>query len=996
MSFAHLQITDGTTANTVNLLRGPFYVSDYQQGVPQYKNGGVFIDSPLSAGRRLAFSTFANPTDRIDIMLKEDSGDEADTQLTKLMQLFEMAADYWKTNGRTDPVWLEMRGADHTSIKYARIMIGTLQGLDNPFSNPYLQDGGCTVIESELILLIERENWRAVAPGSVESLSAVNNSHQQNIVFDQSFEVFYPNDAGGGGVWSWDIATGVTPSTDIVYDGLKSAKVVSTGSTVRAYQDISELDSSASITITVMAYVTSGTAQLQIYDYGGLSNGVSDSTTTTEQWVQLSVTKSIPSTGIRIAVEATGTSTVRFDDIKAFITYAPDTGDTTNAVRLANGRGEVQATHIFTFNSPSTYSSNLLWDTLPYNLLPSSPGVGDGIYIGSSQHQFGGGPFGNFSINLSDTKDLVLDWEYYSTTGWANLDVSDPSEGFSIAGEHTIGWSIARNWDTVAVDGVTGYWVRAIITSGGSGTNATQQSYHPYVASNNYLEITGSNIIGNYDPPARLTINSESLPVNSVLTEQVTVGTDDGDWDTAAGPPGNLGNSTVQMGQDQAILLRFSAVDIPKGAIIKKVLMWATSAGGSSGGTAIYKLAIESVDDAAVLTAGENPESGRTFDIDTENTFEIARDWWVNWSGRQLSPFGYIVPMLQAVVDRDGWASGQAMCFRIQDQTVSSTHYRTFAMYENTSTAWGLRVEYLDPETFTSEVIIGARSTNRGSDFRSCINFSPYQADGVSVSVGTDAAFSSLIGKSSLGGPSTGLGYGTDLPQFVINVNPLSTRPGAMIDRARVVIAPPISASYSGKFRVFVRAMHTTGISSTTPTLFRLRVEVGGGSFSSRISGFATSRYPELIDLGTVTIPNISTDTGEQIVFAIQAGRPDTTNYQLLDLILIPSDEWICEVRSPGGAVGVLDGTKSLVIDGVEAINGLSAELSTGRGKVRWATSGSELKLKRGNTIRFWMITSSDISTNAEDNAIQRASFSNFVHSMSVGYVREYLIGPGG
>jgi hypothetical protein len=985
MSLAHLAITDGTTAGTVNLIRGPFYLSDYQPGVPKYKGGGVFIDSPLATGRRLAYSVFENATDRFDIMLKEDSGDDADDELNVIVTLFEKAARHWKTNGRTDPVWLELRGPEHTSIKYGKIVVGSVEGLDNPFANPYLQ-GGCSVLESELILLVERQNWKPVKPGEVEALPIVDNEYQLNLPSDPSLDGYNVETA-----WAELGSPDSTErSSNQVYDGTHSVRIIDTGSNDGIYQDVDEIDPASTATVTAWAYVNSGTARLQIYDGGGTSNGVSDSTTTTGEWVQLSVDKNVPGSGeIRIALEAVGSDAdIYVDHVEVFKTFGPGASDSSSKVYFSNGRSEAHITHVIRFDQPSTYSSNLLEDALPYNLL-SSPTTGDIIYFGSTTGHAGGGPFGNVVVNLSSTTDATIVWEYYNGS-WTALNPSDGSDEFSVSGRSVTGYPVPADWEANNPGmGVTGYWIRARVSAVAGGGSVAQATFHPYTVAENYVEIDSANLTGDYDPTIRLSLLTESTPVNEAAFEYLTTGAGaadggDGDSDDAGAGTLVLTNATVNMGQDSTILFRFDDVDVPNGARIKSARIHATSAGGTADGEANYSLHLENVDDSALLTAGETP-SARTF-LAESVLWSIDAATWATYTGAAFwAP--EVTSMVQDVVDRSGWASGNAMTFMLTDQAVASTKYRTFSMYENNALSWHLEVIYVDVESYTSNLIIGARSTNRGADFQSCINLAPFSTNGISVGIGENCRWIEGVSASALGGPLVAF-------NTIIDVS-VSGEDGSLKDRAIVSIPPQVSLSYSGRYRAFVRVSHAGPVDPTSPTSIRLRTSVGGESRFSQVSAAATLQYPELVDLGFISIPEISSVGSERIEIAVQTTRGTSLIHYLYDLVLIPSDEWICEVIAPSSADGVLDSGRTLVIDGIDATSGLRAEMATNIGKVRWAVSGTPARLERNNTVRLWAVSSSDLNIDAGGLSASSASFNNFVHSMQISYVREFLIGRG-
>jgi len=990
MSNAHLRITNGGTGagDFVDLIRGPFYLISSAPGMPAYKGGGVFIDSPLSSGRRIAYSVFDNPVDRYDLMLKSSSGDSSDDKLAVLLRLLEQAASHWKTNGRVSPVWIESRGPQHTNIQYARIVAGSIQGLANKFAQPYLQSG-CVVIENELILLLERRNWKSVAPGSVESLSAQENEYNLNVVRDGSLDNYRKTE-----FWALLGSPDSTARSKAqVYSGEYSVHIIDTGSNGGIYQDVSELEVGSSVIVRAMAYVYSGTARLQIYDGGGTSNGVTNTTAVADQWVELSVTKTVPGSGsIRIALEAVGSSADIFvDDVSVYKTFGKAGGGTTDKVYFSNGRGDSHITHIFVLDQPSTYSSNLLETSLPYNLLPSTPVAGDILYLGSTDGHAGGGLFGNVVINLTSTAtDITLVWEYRSGGAWVAFGMADPSDEFSISGEHVIGFSVPKEAQMYSVNSVSAMWIRARVTAVGTAGTVTQATFHPYAVTQPYVEIDGANVTGDSDPEVRLTIQTESSPVNDASRNYLVSGDDDGDLDSAGAATLTLTNTTVNMGQDHTICVRFDNVAVPQGAKITRATLQAVSGGGTSDGNAVYGIYIEKADDAAAFSGGEAALSTRTWS--TEKVLWPTDPYWWNLFTGYAHDAPPIEELVQLVVDRAGWASGNAIAIQVSDDVVASAKYRTFSMYEDTgglfgdgTLNWKLDVEYIDTEGYTSEMIIGARSTNRGADFQSNINLSPRQTNAITVEATQNSQFSPAW--SSLGGPLFGLDE--------LTIYASDSSGGTLVDRAIVTIPRPISASYSGKFRAFVRVVSSALVTTPDPISLRLRLEVGGQSTYGPANAIATLEFPELVDMGTVVIPELSSSDGDTIVVAIQASRGTSLIFQLTDLILIPSDEWIAEVRSPKNVRGVLESGRSLVINSIDTTSGLETELVFGPSRIKWSSSGPPLQLGVGNTIRLWAVSSTDQGIEPGGQASQRASFSNFVHSMQLAYIREFIIGRG-
>ena len=109
--------------------------------------------------------------------------------------------------------------------------------------------------------------------------------------------------------------------------------------------------------------------------------------------------------------------------------------------------------------------------------------------------------------------------------------------------------------------------------------------------------------------------------------------------------------------------LRFAGITLPQGASITSAFIDLTRQGNSTG-PVITTIVGQAIDDAAPLT-GFNTN---TPDISSRTPTNAAVDWDVqNFSGGNPFSSPDIKTIVQEIVDRPGWASGQAMFFRFQD-----------------------------------------------------------------------------------------------------------------------------------------------------------------------------------------------------------------------------------------------------------------------------------------------------------------------------------------
>lgn len=155
----------------------------------------------------------------------------------------------------------------------------------------------------------------------------------------------------------------------------------------------------------------------------------------------------------------------------------------------------------------------------PQDLLPAVPVANDAIYFGNdSTITFNDmGPFSSLVFDLiplttTDVYDMI--WEYYDGGNWIPLIVTDNTniEGpFSNEGVNSVHWEQPSDWATVAVDGVTGYWVRCRLNSlDGAITSPQQQNRDIYSILSASFDINDENVGGDIPALARYKILNQS------------------------------------------------------------------------------------------------------------------------------------------------------------------------------------------------------------------------------------------------------------------------------------------------------------------------------------------------------------------------------------------------------------------------------------------------------------------------------------------------------
>ncbi len=182
-------------------------------------------------------------------------------------------------------------------------------------------------------------------------------------------------------------------------------------------------------------------------------------------------------------------------------------------------------THIYLFDDSAGTYTLVYPDAAPvlHNLFPpdlSAPSLDDCTYFGietaTAAHP---GPFYGLWFNIAtpfEGTEYVLEWEYWNGAAWTAItNVVDSGEGFQHVGVTTVVWGgfPMAGWVENAVNGKTGWWVRArpVLSPGGTVvTLPTQQIRNVHTLRAPYLEIDSSAVPGDLTALARLRLTNIS------------------------------------------------------------------------------------------------------------------------------------------------------------------------------------------------------------------------------------------------------------------------------------------------------------------------------------------------------------------------------------------------------------------------------------------------------------------------------------------------------
>lgn len=154
-----------------------FHLITYQTGLAGYKDGGVFADSKISAGRRPVYRQEMNEIDTVKFGIYGSTPDAVAVSLQNLLREVDNAFDYWTPGSSiATPVYMFKRLSTETNGRYAWIYRMELSDIPDLYRGEF-QTGisvngtiyACGL--SNLTLTIERSKWLSHAPASSQSIS---------------------------------------------------------------------------------------------------------------------------------------------------------------------------------------------------------------------------------------------------------------------------------------------------------------------------------------------------------------------------------------------------------------------------------------------------------------------------------------------------------------------------------------------------------------------------------------------------------------------------------------------------------------------------------------------------------------------------------------------------------------------------------------------------------------------------------------------------------
>ncbi len=618
MAYSLLRITDGTTNISLLETEAGFLLSDWMPSISPFKGGGVWQSSPLVDGRRLAMRNFDNGIETMDLVVSGGDQDTVIGHIQRLTEMLEKAVAYWTASWQTEPVWIEARGARETNTRYAVIKSYTLEGLNNPFSQPFF--GECRSAMKELTLIVERDHWLDHEPGTEVCVplstthDIVDTSAVTTVDFDELADTddLYVEYYAGFNWWimGTDQArnrVGYVIAVDPLWleSGLRFPNVTIDRGTIitNAYLIVEEQitgygDDTTDCDMTIFgekvadadpwdvnyfarrlnrttseghynspanSWHTPGTP----HTITGLASVIQE-IVNQEYWVSgnaLALFVTCPQTGTDYGnrwFAAYGDGL--YNSPVLYIEYATTTIEVGNPatcidrVYLANAHTRAQITHVIRWEQASNTYEDVFIDA-PVNYLTfDPPTMSDRLYLGA-EDSANTGPFDSatFNISFEGATDMEWTWYYYSddANDWAALSNVEGNFNFTEDGETLVTWDRPDDWVQNTVDGVTGFWVMAEIDVAGTGAIPVNV-------------VAGSTVYAIITPFVR--INDENVPgeITALSRVRVLIHNDDATAFVAAGL------RSLSRGTNFTPYLNISSKQLPLG-MIGETLGWPLS-----------------------------------------------------------------------------------------------------------------------------------------------------------------------------------------------------------------------------------------------------------------------------------------------------------------------------------------------------------------------------------------------------------------------------------
>lgn len=633
MALAHLSI--GTADDRIDLLsRDGFHL--YEWTPLEVPHETVYAESALADGRYPVYRRDLNVQETFNLVLRADSADHAATFMQRLRRLCRQAAEYFASdNPSLLPVYLACRAACETNMRYALVFDASVPQDSNYFAQPFISRGRHSGMDN-LLLVVEHAPWTDTAPGGTtcvqisgeqtwaEQQAASNSMPSES--GDDAHLVLAPMaqlDLESDTLYFGYVVGEPSGPSGPLRTGIRFRNVeVDIGSVlISAKVDFKANNTDSMQPMNVVIRGEKNVAPAIFTDRADfMGRAMTDASVQWDDIPPWTADRVYGTPDLRPIIQeiinmpgwAAGNDLVLFfDDYgtqeatcwrRAYswdsdgkepmltIVYGSEvmygrSATCLNEVYVANKHNQAQLTHVYRCDG-GVFSENLIDAPLPFNLLPSVPENNDALYFGIQSISMNGdstntGPFSNIVFDIASVAEYregaYLQWQYWNGAAWTNLTVQDNTDNwsgvFTKTGVNSVHWVQPSNWTPVAVNGVTGWWVRllVVIPDGGSIPEIPQQQNRAlYTTVRPCVDIAADQVGGDMPALAQVLIqNQSSAPLfdaPKLYSTQVLLALRSTDRGLAFTPFINLANGQNPAGIGVAVYGNTTFVSTPRSA----------------------------------------------------------------------------------------------------------------------------------------------------------------------------------------------------------------------------------------------------------------------------------------------------------------------------------------------------------------------------------------------------------------------------------------------
>ena len=869
-TWATFAITDGTPTGRIDLVRTGLgvHLETWTPAIAQPKDGGVWQDGALADNRRLALRRFANVTETLALKIDGTNPNAAAVTLSQLERLLEQAQAYWTSEWPAAPVWIEAVAACETNRRYALLYGYALAGGNNPYAQPFASNP--TSLIDQLTLTLEHGLWQSQPPGTGECVEA---SSFQTATIDTGWSTNFNTDYAkqmltlasgrllsscdtGKEIWRTDDggATVWTASAAVSDGGLA---LIEGGAYVYYATFVNGLYRSNNAGVTWANVAADRITNLTYRPQDGYLYGLH--TATTEQltkstnlgatWVDQTVTPTHTHIGELACNPVTG--------LLVAITYDGDVY--TNADGLT-----------------WTYRSTLPTHLHAAGVAPRMYFPGDGyFYVFPISHAY-------YYRSLDG-----LAWEAIATPAPIGTNYVLCMTRSAVTGALYIGNQAGTVGVYKSTDG--GYsWV--LVCAGDCfgltvwpGNDRAYGGFN-YLAANS-IKFSGTAATADLGQPATCQADCYLTNQNAKvqLTHSYVYDATGPTWTAqfpAAAFPFNLLPAVPEAPNDCIYFGVLSTASDP--GPFNNLVFNLTATMGATAWTIVWEYGT-GLGAWSTLPVADNTRSFGIVGVNSVHWMPPANwvatlvngttAWWVR---ARLSAITVAVSAPQ---------QGLRNVYVVNRPTVSIAAAEVNGDLPALLHLWLANKSDLDgaggsaPDAWANRYLVGVRSLTRGLYFQPFLNFSDTQLfAGVAVA-GTAATVAAANPQTATGRQYTHTGTGTS----------------TWANQFTLTLSPAIAASYSGRFRLFLRAQQSNGAAGDVRVRMKMIYGSGGLNFTGDWVSFAGNADWQLLDLGSFKFPPLgvkSSDLGNQMQFVVQIWSSAARTVNLYDLALMPTDEW--------------------------------------------------------------------------------------------------------